>query len=216
MSMKWRRLFAGALLGVLMGTAMADHIGENDIDALVTARKVDVDTLKGYGPEVMPVLARIYERSNPDKRAVIAWVFYQLGWRSPEAEAVLMADARTSHKPLRLQVQWALGRVSDAPGVVDLLLSNMRHDDNPLFRDKAACALAYDQIHLSEPQKLRIYEGLVASLHSDNPQVRNISMKALKIHTGQTKGFRPRASKVERSDAIRKWEAWLAEYRSNL
>ena len=84
------------------------------------------------------------------------------------------------------------------------------------FRRKAACALAYDQIHLSEHQRLRVYEGLVESLRSENPQVRDISMKALKIHTGQTKGFRPRGSAVERADAIREWESWLHEYRSNL
>ena len=46
-------------------------------------------------------------------------------------------------------MQWALGRVSDDPDVVDVLLENMQNDPCPLFRDKAACALAYDQIHLA-------------------------------------------------------------------
>jgi hypothetical protein len=211
-----RRLALAMLLGASLGTATAGYVDEYDIDALVSAGKVDVQALKNHGPEVMPVLVSIYERSGPDKRAVIARVFYQLGWKSPRAEAVLMPDVRTSHKQLRLQVQWALGRVSDDPAVVDALLNTMRHDSNPLFRDKAACALAYDQIHLSEHQRLRVYEGLVESLRSENPQVRDISMKALKIHTGQTKGFRPRASAVERADAIREWESWLDEYRNNL
>jgi hypothetical protein len=141
-----RRLALAMLLGASLGTAIAGYVDEYDIDALVSAGKVDVQALKNHGPEVMPVLVSIYERSGPDKRAVIARVFYQLGWKSPRAEAVLMPDVRTSHKQLRLQVQWALGRVSDDPAVVDALLNTMRHDSNPLFRDKAACALAYDQI----------------------------------------------------------------------
>ena len=48
---------------------------------------------------------------------------------------------------------------------MDVLLDNMRNDANPLFRDKAACALAYDQIHLTEKQKVRLYEGLINSLN---------------------------------------------------
>ena len=215
-TMRVRRLAGTVLLGAVLGPAAAGYIDESDIDTLVSARQVDIAALKEFGPEVMPVLADIYQRADADKRAVIAWVFYRLGWRSPEAEEVLMPDARTPHEDLRLQVQWALGRVSDDPAVVDVLLANMRDDDNPLFRDKAACALAYDQIHLSERQKLRVYEGLVESLDSDIPQVRHISIKALKIHTGQTKGFRPRAPVAERADAIRKWQSWLDEYRANL
>ena len=213
---KLLRILPALLLAAFLGAGFAADIPAQDVEALVSAERVDIDALKDYGPGVMPVLAGIYERSDPDRRAVIAWVFYRLGWKSAEAERALMPDVHTSHRQLRLQVQWALGRVSDAPEVVEVLLNNMRHDTNPLFRDKAACALAYDQIHLSERQKLRVYAGLVESLASDNPQVRDISMKALKIHTGQTKGFQPRANAVERADAIRKWESWLEEYRDNL
>ena len=56
-------------------------------------------------------------------------------------------------------MQWALGRVSDDPAVVDVLLENMRNDPNPLFRDKAACALAYDQIHLRRPRSSGSSQG---------------------------------------------------------
>jgi hypothetical protein len=47
----------------------------------------------------------------------------------------------------RIDTQYALGRISDEDDVVKMLLGIMQHDDKPFFRDKAACALAYDQIH---------------------------------------------------------------------
>ena len=40
------------------------------------------------------------------------------------------------------------------------------NDSNALFRDKAACALAYDQIHLTDEQKVQLYEGLISGLSS--------------------------------------------------
>jgi len=48
-----------------------------------------------------------------------------------------------------MSVQYALGRVSSDVSVVDALLDNMQNDALLLFRDKAACALAYDQVHLT-------------------------------------------------------------------
>lgn len=176
----------------------------------------NVEGLKKLGPEVMPTLARVYERSSEDERAVIAWAFYSLGWKSAEAKRVLMQDLHTPHESLRLQVQWALGRVSNDRDVVDALLGNMQNDANPLFRDKAACALAHDQIHLTEEQKIHLYERLIQALGDPKPQVRDIAIKALQIHTGQSKGFRPNAPPADREQRIRGWQAWLAEYRSNL
>jgi hypothetical protein len=55
----------------------------------------------------------------PLRAAAVAGVFYQLGWKSPEAKRALMADVQTQDQRLRLQVQWALGHVSDDPDVVD-------------------------------------------------------------------------------------------------
>ncbi len=199
-----------------LGGAAAAYVDESEVEMLLSAKQVNLSALKQKGPDVLPVLVHLYTQSDLKRKAVIAWVFYNLGWKSPDAAAVLMNDVRTQHRGLRLQVQWALGRVSDSPEVVDVLLDNMRHDQSPLFRDKAACALAYDQIHLTEEQKVRLFAGLIESLHSPNPQVRDISAKALKIHTGQTKGFAPKASPVERAKSIRTWEAWLEEYRANL
>ena len=127
-----------------------------------------------------------------------------------------MADVRTSDPALRLQVQWALGRVSDDPAVVDVLLDNMRNDPVPLFRDKAGCALAYDQVHLSPAQKLRLFEGLIGALDDYKLQVRRVAIQALGILTHQTKGYQPGADPVLRSAAVAAWRRWLAEYRANL
>jgi len=106
--------------------------------------------------------------------------------------------------------------VSDQPAVVDALLRNMRDDPNPLIRDKAACALSYDQIFLSEPEKVRLYEGLIQALESPEPQVRSIAILSLRIHTGQTKGFLPTAPPEKRRAALARWQSWLGEYKASL
>src|SRR5207247_437736 len=116
----------------------------------------------------------------------------------------------------RLQVQWALGRVSDDTQIVDILYDIMRNDPNALFRDKAACALAYDQIHLTEKQKVMLYRKLIDALSDSKPQVRTIAIQALNIHTGQSKGFNPGGTDEERQNAIARWNLWLAEYERNL
>jgi len=102
---------------------------------------------------------------------------------------------------------WLL--VAMAPG-------NMQNDPVPLFRDKAACALAYDQVHLSPAQKLWLLEGLVHALDDPKAQVRQVALQALTILTGQTKGFQPDGSAQARRAAIETWRRWLAEYRANL
>ena len=176
----------------------------------------DWKQIQPMGPAVLPELARLYQASSEKDRATIAYVFYNLGWKSPEAKRVLMADVHTPDRTLRLQVQWALGRVSDDADVVDVLLENMQNDPQPLFRDKAACALAYDQIHLAPAQKARLFEGLVHALDDDKPQVRQIALQALQILTGQTKGFQPMADPESRRRAVEEWKRWLVEYRANL
>jgi hypothetical protein len=75
----------------------------------------------------------------------------------------------------------------------------MRTDRNPLFRDKAACALASDQIHLTPGQRVAQFEGLIDALGDLEPQVRAIAIQALKILTGQTKDYRPGASPDQRA-----------------
>lgn len=217
-SMTRRLVFALAALaiGAAPISAAATSPDESTVDHLLAEPQANLNTIRSFGPDVLPVLADIYEQSDERRRAVIAWVFYNLGWKSESARQVLMQDLHTTHESLRLQVQWALGRVSNNPVVVDALLDNLRNDANPLFRDKAACALAYDQIHLSQEQKVRVFEGLIEALSDDNRQIRSVSIKALKIQTGQTKGFRANAPITERRQSIRQWKAWLREYYANL
>ena len=146
----------------------------------------------------------------------VANALYYLSIKSPHARAVLMADVHTTHPQLRLAVQWALGRVSDDVEVVRVLLDNMENDPNPLFRDKAACALAYDQVHLREKQHVLLLEGLVNALENDKDDVRRIALQALQIRTGQTKGFLPEAPASTRQLAVQRWKAWVTEYRKNI
>src|SRR5262245_53679560 len=176
----------------------------------------DWRAIQALGPGVMPDLARLYSSSSESERATIASVFYALGWKSAEAKRAMMADAHTSSQALRLQVQWALGRVSADPDVVDVLLDNMQNDIEPLFRDKAACALANDQIHLTPAQKARLYEGLIGALGAPKPQVRQTAILALQTLTGQSKGFDPGPAAGTQQAAIQAWKAWLAEYKAQL
>ncbi len=106
--------------------------------------------------------------------------------------------------------------VSSDDSVIKILLHNMLYDKNPHFRDKAACSLAYFQVHVTDEQKVELYEGLIKGLSSSNRQVRSIAIKALKIHTGQTKGFLANGTASKQSESIRKWHDWLEEYKSNL
>jgi HEAT repeat protein len=177
---------------------------------------INLDHLRSLGPAVLPILATIYSESSESDRAALAETFYSLGWKSAEAKAALVRDIGTQNPTLRLQVQWALGRVSDDKDVVDRLATIMQNDPNPLFRDKAACALAYDQIHLTEAEKVRVYQKLISALNDEKPQVRHIAILALSIHTGQTKGYHANASAEERQKAIAVWKKWVAEYAANL
>jgi len=207
---RWWLATASLLLAVPAGAA------SDPARLRAAAAQGDWKQVQEMGRGVLPDLARLYEQSSPKDRATIAYVFYQLGWKSPEAKRVLMADVHTEDQTLRLQAQWALGRVSDDPDVVDVLLENMQHDPVPLFRDKAACALAYDQIHLAPAQRMRLFEGLVHALDDEKVQVRQIALQALQILTGQTKGFQPVADPESRRRAVEEWKRWLVEYRANL
>lgn len=195
---------------------MAAAAGVDEAAVLSHVQSRNVQGLKAMGSDVLPVMARIYENSSsPDERAGIANLFYQLGWKSAEAKRVLMKDVHTQHQQLRLQAQWALGRVSGDDDVVDILLGNMQNDPSPLFRDKAACALAYDQIHVSPQGRLRLYEGLIFALDDPKTQVRQIARLALQILTGQDKGFNPNGSPGERQRSVDLWKKWLNDYRAH-
>jgi HEAT repeat protein len=204
--------FAGTVAGLAAQEAEPVSISTAKVQALVA--QGNTPALKALGKNVLPLLVRMYKSSNEDQRTNIAHTLYVLGWKSPEAKKVLMADVHTKNQNLRFQVQYALGRVSDDRDVVDVLLDNMQNDANPVFRDKAACALAYDQIHLTEQQKVRLYEGLINALGDSKVDVRSIAALALSIQTGQTKRFNANASSTQRDLGIREWNKWLEEYRS--
>jgi HEAT repeat protein len=199
---------------LVLSLAASPAIDLNSVRTMVAAGKIA--ELKALGREVLPVMARLYETSEPAERTRIAQSFYALGWKSAEAKRVLIKDVHTTNQQLRLEVQWALGRVSNDDDVVAVLLDNMQRDANPLFRDKAACALASDQIHLTEQQKVRLFAGLIQALGDSKPDVRRIAMLALQIQTGQTKGFNPDAPVTDRDAKIREWKQWLEEYKSHL
>jgi len=164
----------------------------------------------------MPVLAKIYETSDEVQRTTIAGDFYALAWKSAEAKRVLMRDIHSQNESLRVSVQYALGRVSDDPDVVTTLAAIMQHDDSAHFRDKAACALAYDQVHLSDRQKVALLRQVIPALRSPISQVRMIAIQILQIRTGQNKGFHPFGPAADREKAVKEWERWIDEYARNL
>src|SRR5262249_50251185 len=192
------------------------HAGTPPSDvALVQAVDAsDVATLKAEGPMVMSRLAQLYTRSDPQRRLRIASPVYALGWKSEEAKDAMMAAPHPPDESLRTQVQYALGRVSDDVAVVDVLLDNMQHDGNIVFRDHAACALAYDQVHLRPAQKVHLYEGLIRAMSDSKPDVRRIAALALQLQTGQDKGFRADDPPEKRGPALGAWQQWLAEDRA--
>jgi len=209
------RLAAMFLLLHCTCPAQAGDVTYSEVDELL-GPPVQLQRLRTLGPDILPFMAAIYSTAEASRKASIASTFYNLGWQSEDAHAALMQDIHTDNESLRLQVQWALGRVSGKSEVVDTLLDIMRNDRKALFRDKAACALASDQIHLSEEQKVDLFAGLIDGLSDPKPQVRNISIKALQIHTGQTRGYRATAATQERNRSIAEWHRWLDEYRDNL
>jgi len=211
-------VFASSLIliaSIAAALAAAPPPSERQLAALLSPHP-NIEAIRALGPGVLPALAGLYERSDETRRTTIAWTLYSLGWKSEEAKRALMRDVRSSNASLRLQVQVALGRVSNDPEVVNELLDNAQDEDNPQFRDKAACALANDQIHLTDVQKLRLYERLVDALGDPNLQVRQIALEALRMLTGQTRSFDPAASQEAREPALRDWQRWLEAYRSRL
>jgi len=206
----WYLLMLGSL-------AMGADLSAEDAKVLDLINDNEYQEMVAMAPGIVDSLIRIYDVSDdPKQKAKVARAFYQLGVVSEQAERLLMENLDTTDVSLRLQSQWALGRVSRSPEVPSRLLDIMRNDPSPLFRDKAACALAYDQIHASPVDKLLIYQGLVEGLTDEKPDVRQISLLALKIHTGQTKGYDYNADPAQRDQAIARWREWLREYERNL
>ncbi len=176
----------------------------------------DLEKVRAIGPEAIPALVFLYETGDDALRVRLAQTFHELAWTSPDVERALMRDVRSRSVELRLAVFYALGRVSSDPEVVATLLDTLQNDPNPLFRDKAACALAYDQVHLQEPQKVHLYEGLIQALSNPERQVQALAIQALSILTGETKGFHPAFPPDRQQRSIEMWERWLTEIKSDL
>jgi hypothetical protein len=177
--MRSRRLLVAGLFLLLAlpglaarGATLAELAARNDIAAIAR-----------LGPAALPELARLYQAGSDEQKIRIAGIFNSLGQSSRAAELALLADAHTPNVELRVAVQYALGRVSDDPQVVDTLLAILRNDANPIFRDHAGCALANDQVHLTERKRLRLYEGLIGTLSHPKRRVQNTAIAALE-HRG--------------------------------
>ena len=210
-------LLATLLLTSLPGRAQEASPGEEL--RLTLKRHIEAwnaDSVAAYGPEVMPILLELYREADREERIRIARLFYRLGWRSEEAKELLMRDARSLDEDLRIQAQYALGRVSDDPAIVDLLVENLQKGFNPLVRDKAACGLAYDQVHLDDHQKARLLRKVIGLLESPNAETRMLAIRVLHVHTGQRKGFVPALPESHRAVAVERWRRWIEEYEANL
>lgn len=210
----FRRLSLLVLSALLLSIpVLAEELSEQ-VTRLVEAD--DGDGLRALGDEAVAPMVWLYELSEEPERVRLANLFYKMGVRSQVAERALLRDFQSGHVELRLAVQYALGRVSDDPMVIETLLYTLENDRDPLVRDKAAVALAYDQIHLDAKRKVRIYEGLIAALSNPKAQVRAVSIQALSILTGQTKGFHALYPEDRRERSIAMWQHWLEQYRAEL
>lgn len=210
----FRRLSLLVVSAFLLSVPLSAEELSQKVTRLVEAG--DADGLRALGDEAVTSMVWLYELSEEAERIHIANLFSRMGVRSQVAERALVRDFESGNVELRLAVQRALGHVSDDPMVIETLLYTLENDRNPLVRDKAAAALAYDQIHLDERRKVRIYEGLIAALSNPKVQVRAVSIQALSILTGQTKGFHPLFPEDRRERSIAMWNQWLADYRAKL
>lgn len=209
-----RRLSLLVVFALLLSVPVLAEELSQQVTRLVEAD--DAGGLRALGDEAIASMVWLYELSEEPERIHLANLFSRMGLQSEVAERALIRDFESGNVELRLAVQYALGRVSNDPMVIETLLYTMENDRNPLIRDKAASALAYDQIHLDAKQKVRVYEGLIAALSNPKAQVRAVSIQALSILTGETKGFHPLYPEDRRERSIAMWQHWLAEYRAKL
>jgi len=210
----WPILSLSFLLLPLTLQAQAPFPGEEMTLSQRVTLAVEANNLKelqAIGPQAIPALLFLYETGDDQLRLQLAQAFHDLAWQSDEVEHALMGDIHSPSVELRLAVFYALGRVSDDPQVVATLLDILQNDPNPLLRDKAACALAYDQIHLKKPEKVQLYAGLIQALSNPERQVQAVAIQALSILTGETKGFSPVLGADRQQRSIEMWQRWLGE-----
>jgi len=187
------------------------------ITQILAIKDIPAQDIEHFGYAAIPILTELYQEAetNLDKSR-IAWVFWKLGWKSAEIEKALMSDLDSSDANLKVWVQWGIAKSSDNSEVIEKLLYNMERDTSSFVRDKAACALASDFVHISPSQRVTILRGLIKGLSNDTQQVRASSIQALKVQTGQTKNYVASADIGSRARAINEWSEWLNDYERNL
>jgi hypothetical protein len=187
------------------------------IKALMDMKTRPIQDIKEYGYGAIPILTELYKEAESNReKSKIADVFWRLGWKSPQIEEALMGDLDSTDEGLKINVQWGIAKSTQSSEVINKLLYNLEYDSSALVRDKAACALASDFIHISPEQRIVILRGLIKGLSNDIQQVRNSSILALAIQTGQRKGFVATADADSRTESITVWHEWLDEYERNI
>lgn len=195
----------------------AENLNKEAIEEILAIKNIPVDEIESFGYGAIPILTELYsEAESNSEKSRIAWVFWRLGWKSPEIEQAMAADLESNDANLKVWVQWGIAKSTQSSEVINKLVYNLENDPSPFVRDKAACALASDFIHISPSQRLIILKGLVAGLDNEILQVRKSSLQALQIQTGQSKGFVPTAEEAERAQSIAEWNQWLEEYEQSL
>lgn len=186
------------------------------IKKIMEIKDTPINEIRDFGYGAIPILTDLFTEANTDlEKARIAWVFWKLGWKSPEIEQALMPALDSKDVILKINAQWGIAKSAESDEVLEKLLYNLEHDPSAVVRDKAACALASDFIHISGSQRITLLRGLVKGLSNDIEQVRNSSILALKIQTGQTKEFVASADISARANSIEAWNEWLNEYERN-
>ena len=80
------------------------------------------EELKPFGADALDPLLSMYEGGDIRARTQVSSALYYLSLKSERARELLYKDLHTPDESLRLQVQWALGRVSSDESVVKGLL----------------------------------------------------------------------------------------------
>lgn len=195
----------------------AENLNKEAIKDVLAEKNIPVHEIEHFGYGAIPILVELYSEAQTNlEKSRIAWVFWRLGWKSPEIEHAMAADLESDDANLKVWVQWGIAKSTQSSEVINKLVYNLENDPSPFVRDKAACALASDFIHISPSQRLIILKGLVAGLDNEILQVRKSSLQALQIQTGQSKGFVPNADEQARAESIAEWHKWLEEYEQSL
>lgn len=207
-----RLVLPGALL--LGAGALAQEAPLVDVEAIVRAH--DWKALVNAGEGAQPEVLRLYASSDDEEKVWIAWMLARVGWKSEAARELLLRDLASDNEDVRYWVLWAQGELADTDEVVDLLVEWLGRGRNPLLWRREQGVPGYGQLFFSETQKLRLFTLLIERLADPEEETRRLATRALELHTGQLKGYDPKAPAESRASGIEVWKRWLEEYRSQL